>query len=197
MKAGRKHGGARAGAGFTLLELLAVMVLLALLASLTYPRLTQNRERETRREAQILAERLAFARQRALITGRPHRLQLDLTAASHHLEWLPPAAPATAPEGGEGTKKRLSISPPPPPDSTFAVVPGPPGRRHRAPTDAVRFELDAAGKRDTKGTYTLSFAADGRSDAARITARDVESEAGWVVELRALSDVVPVFREKD
>lgn len=81
---------ARAGRarGFTLIEILAVVAILALVAAFILPNLGGLRRRALRNEAQQIASQLELARQRAIVTGVPHRVWLELDQAEYRLEWL-------------------------------------------------------------------------------------------------------------
>ena len=82
--------------GFTLIEILAVVAILALVAAFVVPNMGGFRARALRAEAQQIAAQLELARQRAIVTGVPHRLWLELDQAEYRLEWL-----AEDPEDGE------------------------------------------------------------------------------------------------
>jgi type II secretion system protein H len=81
-------GRAARRAGFTLIEMLAVVAILALILSFTAPSLDAVRQRKLRSEALQLAASLEFARQRTVMTGVPHRMLFDLDAGLYRIEWL-------------------------------------------------------------------------------------------------------------
>ena len=64
--------------GFTLLEMLAVLLLIGLIASLVLPNLGALSEQALRSEAQRLQAELERTRERALVTGIRHQLVIDL-----------------------------------------------------------------------------------------------------------------------
>ncbi|MGH7337798.1 MAG: pilus assembly FimT family protein, partial [Myxococcota bacterium] len=72
--------------GFTLIEILAVVAILALVAAFIVPNMGGLRRRALRNEAQQIASQLELARQRAIVTGVPHRLWLELDEAEYRLE---------------------------------------------------------------------------------------------------------------
>jgi prepilin-type N-terminal cleavage/methylation domain-containing protein len=74
--------------GFTLIEILAVAAILALVASFVVPNLSGLQVRALRSEAEQIAGQLELARQRAIVTGIPHRLWMELDEAEFRLEWL-------------------------------------------------------------------------------------------------------------
>jgi hypothetical protein len=52
------------------------------------PRLSTSKLRGLRTEAESIAASLEFARQRAIMTGIPHRLLVDLEEGGYRIEWL-------------------------------------------------------------------------------------------------------------
>ncbi len=91
----RDGGGARRTRGFTLLEILLVMVLAALMTGLAAGLLGVGRSgRQLREATHTIATELRYARSRALSTGQPQRFEMDLdsrtwTAAGNHHGTLP------------------------------------------------------------------------------------------------------------
>jgi len=78
----------RRSRAFTLIEVLAVVAILAVAAMLVTPNLAALRERRLRHAAERLAAELELARQRAVVTGIPHRVYFDLDGGVYRLEWL-------------------------------------------------------------------------------------------------------------
>ena len=113
--------------GFTLLELIAVVLIIGLVAGLAVPNLGLLGEQRLRDEALRLTAELELARQRSVMTGIRHRLVLDLDESLYWTEWeVPeeePAAPAAA-----GSDRPPSLSPPERAESAFAPRPDPSGR---------------------------------------------------------------------
>ncbi len=85
---------------FTLIEVLAVVAILALAALLVTPNLAALRERRLRHAAERLAAELELARQRAVVTGIPHRVLFDLESGVYRLEWL----------GGDPEEERVPVA---------------------------------------------------------------------------------------
>lgn len=95
-------GGLTTARGFTLLELLAAVAIIAILAGLALPGL----EGPWRRDLAVAAERLSMvinhARQEALLSSRPWRLELDPDGGRYHFsrrddnEFTPVSAPPFA-----------------------------------------------------------------------------------------------------
>jgi type II secretion system protein H len=85
---GGRQSRRRHAAAFTLIELLAVVAILALMATFILPNVGIVRDRALRDQARLLAAQLELARQRAVVTGIPHRLLIDLERGGYRLEWL-------------------------------------------------------------------------------------------------------------
>lgn len=79
--------GSRRRAGFTLIELMAVVTIFALLAGFVAPNLGILSSRRLKLQAEQISAQLELARQRAIVTGIPHRLAIDLENGSYWLEW--------------------------------------------------------------------------------------------------------------
>jgi prepilin-type N-terminal cleavage/methylation domain-containing protein len=73
---------------FTLLEILAVVSIFALIAGLAMPNFSALHSRNLKQQAQRLVTQLELARQRAIVTGVPHRLYIDIDGSAYRIEWL-------------------------------------------------------------------------------------------------------------
>lgn len=73
--------------GFTLIEIIAVVAIFGLVFSLGIPQLNSSKKRLLKNEAETLAASLEYARQRAVMSGIPHRVLLDLEEGSYRTEW--------------------------------------------------------------------------------------------------------------
>ena len=78
-----------AEAGYTLLELLAVLVILALVAGIAAPRLADMARPAVTGDAAALAASLRFARQQAVFAGRESVLMLDIEAGTWSIDGAP------------------------------------------------------------------------------------------------------------
>lgn len=74
-------------AGFTLIEMMAVITLIGMIFALGIPRLSSQRWRALGNAAESIAASLEYARQRAVMTGVPHRLLVDLEDGGWRVEW--------------------------------------------------------------------------------------------------------------
>lgn len=75
-------------AGFTLIEMIAVVALIGMIFALGIPRLSSSRWRALGNAAESIAASLEYARQRAVLTGIPHRVLIDLADGGWRVEWL-------------------------------------------------------------------------------------------------------------
>lgn len=88
--------------GFTLIEMMAVITLIGMIFALGLPRLSSARWRALGDAAEALASSLEYARQRAVMTGVPHRVLIDLEDGEWRVEWLVSESEAAAGELGSG-----------------------------------------------------------------------------------------------
>lgn len=189
-----------ARSGFTLIELLAVLTIFALIAGFVLPRFGVGGGRAVRAEAEGLGEAFEFARQRAIMTARPHHVVLDLDAGRHWVEWSPPAvaavdATAAARDERAAGSRQIDMTPPPATSGAlpFEPVPGHLGRPHGFGDDvvfgAIRFPDGAL----DRGVVTVELGPDGAADPAVVTLSSVDGADVYEVELQALADSVLVF----
>ena len=117
-------------AAFTLLELLAVVAIFALMTTFVLPNVGAVRDRALRNQAQRLAGQLELARQRAVVTGAPHRMLIDLEGGAYRLEWLeagsepPPPKPRDEPEYDVRGATPLPLAAPQASRAEYRPVPG-------------------------------------------------------------------------
>ena len=78
----------RGSGGFTLIELIAVIAIMGMVFAIGIPRLSRSQLRGLKTEAESIAASLEFARQRAIMTGIPHRVLIDLEEGGYRIEWL-------------------------------------------------------------------------------------------------------------
>jgi type II secretion system protein H len=190
----------RRRAGFTLIEILAVVLLIALIAMIVAPGLGFTAAQALDDHARTLAADLEFARQRSVMTGVPHRVRLDLDAGTWRLEWEVAAEDEPEPEeepepfatGVLGVARgTLDLAPPRRPERAFLPLPAGTGRQARL-DPAVFLARVATGEGVVdRGSVGVAFAPDGTADPAEIVLRD-ESGFGVVLEVRALADAVRV-----
>jgi type II secretion system protein H len=182
--------------GFTLVELLAVLVIFGLLAAIALPNLGIRSGRMLDEEARRLASSLEFARQRAVMTGVPHRVFVDLDQAAYRIEWVgrpeagePELAETGAAAAGDDLA-RPALSPPGAgAEGEFEPLAGSLGDVAQL-DEAVHFAgIETAEGTFQQGTVQIFFERNGTSDPAAVV---LENDAGRRVALYVtpLSDSV-------
>jgi prepilin-type N-terminal cleavage/methylation domain-containing protein len=174
----------RAIGGFTLIEIMAVVLILLLLAAIVIPRVSLVASQAVLDDGKKLAATLDFAREKAIALGRAHRVVLDLDHGQYWIEAQPPPEPAPVTLAWAELDELPLVAPRT--DSTeFAALPG----MRPTPLDAnVRF---AAVERDSstavEGLAQIAFEPDGAALAASVwlTAGD---DLRVRVEVTALAD---------
>ena len=190
---------ARRALAFTLIELLAVLLIMALVAGLTLPNLSLGAERVVLGEARDLASMFAFTRQRAVATASPHRVVVDLDEAAYWIEVEPEgpdpfrAEPLASP--APGARRPIQLAAPSNTALGFQPLPGAFGRPHwlREPVRFDSVETLAAGA-VRSGRVEIVFETDGTADPALLVFAD-EDENVWMLRLSRLADEVRIARE--
>lgn len=189
---------ARRSRAFTLIELLAVLLIMGLVAGLTLPNLSLGSERAVLGAAETLAADLSFTRQRAVATGTTHRVVVDLDAGGWWIEAWPEEASAFAaaapPEAAPGARREIQLAAPQAAVHEFQPLTGPFGRPHPLP-EGVAFasvETFATGA-VLAGQVPLVFEGDGTADPAVF---ELVNERGDLVllELSRLADRIRIQR---
>jgi type II secretion system protein H len=173
-------------AGFTLLELTAVVVIMMLLLGMVLPSLGIGARRALDGEAEGLRADLELARQRAIATGTPHRLTLDLDDASYRLErWTNEQTAAEAdPEPG-ARRPAIDLRPPRAVGGAFEPLPTRQGRPRILDSDVFIASVETAEGEAHRGAASVAFFEDGSATPAVIR---LETLSGDAVEL----DVLPL-----
>ena len=195
--------GAGAAPGFTLIEMMAVTLLLALASAVVYPSLRLGSGRAMLSEAEDLGGAIELARQRAIMTGRRHRVYIDLDRQIHFVEWIPPrggnfepAKPEGADALGLGLVPKLDLSPPPAQtEGSYEPIPGGFGREHALPDGVVILEVEFPRDVQRYGEITLELHPDGSAEPALVRVGDPEGKQVYRIEIHALADAVWVDRD--
>jgi len=183
--------------GFTLIELIAVVAMFALVAALVLPTFDVGRRREVRQAGERVGDAVELARQRAIMTGRTHRVLLDLDGSRYAVEWQAPVDPealaAEQPPAAAGSR-RVAMEPPPEVfgPAEFVPVPGPFGRPAPLGDDVVFFDVVFPDTIVNTGVVELRLGPDGATDPALVTIADVDDRWRVEVEVQALADAVRV-----
>ena len=179
--------------GFTLVELLAVMLILGMLAAIVIPGLSVLGARPLRAQAARLASDLEFARVRSVLLGVPHRVVIDLDRGAWHVEWLVTEAEAL----DHGTqsdpsvrqaydpRQRVDLSAPRGETPEYRPVPAQVGQASKLEDQLAFSRIDTSEGPVNRGTVAIGFEQDGTADPVRVVLADAR---GHVVAL----DVQPL-----
>lgn len=188
----------RRRAAFTLLEMLAVLVIIGLIAGIVIPNVGLTGAQALDDHARRLAADLEFARQRTVMTGIPHRLLLDLDTGSWQVEWLredeepaPEAGAAGAPATG---RQGLDLAPPARARGAFEPLPSAVGRAERLDEGIVFAGVGTPDGVISEDQVAVTFERDGTAEPAEIVLRGAGG-AGVVLEVRPLADAVRIRDE--
>jgi len=182
--------------------MIAVIAILALLIALVAPGLGTLSGRRLQSTADRLAASLELARQRTVMTGVPHRLHLDLDAATWRLEWWVSDAEergeeAVAPEPPldlEGRAK-LDLHPPRGEERSFRPMPGKLGRDEPLDDSLAFAGVQTDEGFANRGEAVVEFASDGSAAYTEILLDD-ESGRRLAIEVLPLAESVRVFDAK-
>lgn len=178
--------------GFTLIELLAVLMIFGLLASVAVPNFGLRSGRELVARSKRLAGDLEFARQRAVMTGLPHRVVFDLDAGVYWLEWRPHPEEPEPSAGGSGPPtdpSLLSLAPPERQLAEFRPMAGSLGEVTGLGELVQLAELENAEGRVRRGSFEILFEGDGTTDPAWVHLEDDRGSA-LTLEVAPLADTV-------
>ncbi len=193
-----RHIGGRAG--FTLIEMLAVVALFILMATFAMPNLALLRDRALRQQAQRIAAQLELGRQRSVVTSIPHRLVIDLDNAAYRLEWLATDAEARGESAlGEsplpvpvaGGRPPIDLVAPREAQRSFQPVPGQFGRYAYLEPDLFFSGVETDQGWTEVGETFVAFERDGTTDYAAITLED-DAGRGLVLDVLPLADAVRI-----
>lgn len=180
--------------GFTLIETIAVVLLIALVAAAAIPNLGLRSGRATLQEAESLGALLSFGRQRAVMTGRPQRVILDLDTQRYWLESLGATVGDTGePEEGWSKARELPLVAPRGEETVYTHAAGPAGRPY-APAGGVWLAaVETSEGRIERGQISVPFGWDGSSEATQVW---IEADGGnrVVLSLPPLADRIGIER---
>jgi type II secretion system protein H len=188
----------RSARGFTLIELLAVAALVALVAAIVLPRIGIGGDRRTLGEGEQLAASVEFARQRAAVTGTPHRVLLDLDLQAYRVEsWRTEEDPETdaeeeAPNPADrdwAAARELPLRPPEEGQRAWRPVSNLLGDATRLPEGIAVTAIEGRDGLAQEGRHFLFFDADGSGDGARIELSDRDGNQ-VTLEVAPLADAV-------
>jgi hypothetical protein len=171
-----------------------------LLMSLTLPNFGALQSHKLRNAAEQIVERINFGRQRAVMTGIPHRLAIDLDVGTYKIEWQGEGAGDAAPRQPKpmiepGISAPLSLEPPPSEERSFQSILGPLGRLERLGGGIEFGWIETPGGDVDFGDAFITFEGDGTSSYTVL----VLNEPGGhelALEILPLADAVRIVDEE-
>ena len=183
---------ARARAGFTLIEIIAVIAIISMVFAVGLPRLSGSNWDPLNEEAENIAQSLRFARQRAIMTGVPHRLLIDLEEGGYLVEWLISEDSAydsafaddtsgayaedlfsDAADGG----RRIDFVPPRASERDYFPIPNREMGSYSRLDDALYFVgVEGASGWVESGEYSIIFYVDGTTESAMLEMADSDDK---------------------
>jgi prepilin-type N-terminal cleavage/methylation domain-containing protein len=160
----RDIGDRRAHAGFTLIEIMAVIVIFALIAAVALPQLSVLASQALLDDGRKLAATIDFAREKAQATGRTHRVVIDFEGASYWIEEQPRALLAD-PALAWAELEVLPLVAPRRDAVEFARVIG---TRSRIDPRVAIASVETDAEQVSEGLAAIAFAPDGATPSARI-----------------------------
>jgi len=167
--------------------------------SVTLPNFRALHSHKLRDVAERIVERIDFGRQRAVMTGVPHRLAVDLDAGTYRLEWQGEGARDVAsepkPDPDLGIEPKLSLAPPPVVERTFEALSGPLGKLETLGGGVEFGWIETPGGDVDFGEAFVTFEGDGTSSYTLLVLQ--EPGAGELaLEILPLADAVRILDEE-
>ena len=172
--------------GFTLIEIMAVILIMGLSMSLLLPALGAGGGSRLRGQAERVAGVLELARQRAVVTGKPHRVVIDLETAAYAIEWFvrefeleerQEAATLPDPALAAQAGAQIDLAPPLEDQAYYQPIPNRFGGRARLDTGYFFEGVDTPEGWIERGEVAVVFDWDGSSDAAQIVISDPDGRS--------------------
>jgi len=167
--------------------------------SLMLPNFGALQSHRLRNAAEQIVERIDFGRQRAVMTGIPHRLSIDLDAGTYQLEWqgerpseaIEPALPALEPE----PRKQLSLAPPAAKERSFETLQGPLGKIETLGRGVEFAWIETPGGEIDVGEAHIIFETDGTSSYTLLVL-DEPGGKKLALEILPLAETVRILDEE-
>ena len=188
-------------AGFSLIEMLSVVAIIALIVGVALPNFGIRSRRVMEDEARQLAASLEFARQRSVMTGVPHRVMIDVEAGAYWLEWLVSEARALGEDDPAefavyelGDRQTIPMAPPRAGEQLYRPLSGSLGHTSQV-QEIVRIDaIEIAGGFLERGLVGIVFERDGSSESAEIVLSDQEGHS-MRLEIAPVADTVRISHD--
>ncbi|MFP6578865.1 MAG: type II secretion system protein [Myxococcota bacterium] len=190
----RRSSAAGGSPGFTLIEILAVIVIMGAMLMLVLPNLGVRQASALRDQARTLAGRIELTRQLAIVSGKPHRLLIDLEAGTSSVERFDRGTALDEENAAPDIASDYDLLPP------TAEIPS------YTPVNSALTESETLGENFFfEGIQTadgwidddlvqIVFDADGTTDAAELVLSDLDGRLA-ILEVRPLLDRVAIREE--
>jgi prepilin-type N-terminal cleavage/methylation domain-containing protein len=191
--------------GFTLIEIMAVVLIIGMTFGLVLPNLSSRQGDRLKQEAFDVISRIELARERSVLTGAHHRLVVDLDRGAYHIEWFvtedraygrrPQESEEVEPPDYTSARTPLLLTPPEHEARDNYPTPGDSGKVKRLGPGFFFVGLEAPGGWIEEGLIYIVFEQDGTTDYAELVVGD-DYDNELILEIRPLLDQVRV-RERD
>jgi prepilin-type N-terminal cleavage/methylation domain-containing protein len=178
--------------GFTLIEMMAVVLLGAIMLTVVLPQFGVLSNRKLDQGSDLLRSKIEYARLRASITGKPHQLIIDLEGASYHVEWEVdrPEENLDLSNLDYGEQRRQLIAPPSD-ERFFEPIPEKSGMRTLLAEPIMIDGIDTPEGWIEEGVFQLIFEYDGTTQPTTIVLSD-GTDNQRILEVFPLADFVHV-----
>jgi hypothetical protein len=166
--------------------------------SIMLPNFGALQSHKLRNAADQIVERVDFGRQRAVMTGIPHRLAIDLDAGTYNLEWqgegVENAAQQPKPMLEPGIGAALSLAPPQAVERSFQSISGPLGRIEYLGRGVEFGWIETPGGEVDFGEAFITFEGDGTSSYTILVLNEPDGHE-LALEILPLADAVRIIDE--
>jgi hypothetical protein len=179
---------------------MAVVLILGLMMTVFLPAIGAGGGSSLRRQGERVAGSLELARQLAVVTGKPHRVVIDVEGGSYFVEWLVTAAEEEGleeePSDSIGEHGQVDLTAPLEAIADYYPIPNRFGGRDWLDTGYFFEGVDTPEGWIESGEVVLVFEWDGSSDAAQIVISDPDSRS-IDLDIAPLLETVRIREERD